>query len=44
MTELGTRCKNICRTGEGKNTIRFDRLTQVTPFQQHVFNLLEIQT
>jgi hypothetical protein len=44
LTELGTRCKNICRTGEGKNAIRFEQLTQATPFQQHVYNLLEIQT
>jgi hypothetical protein len=44
MTERGTRCKNSCRTGDGTSTIRFDQLTQVTPFQQHVFNLLKIQT
>lgn len=44
LTELGTRCKNICRTGEGKNAIRFEQLTQATPFQQHVFHLLDIQT
>jgi transposase len=44
MTDLATRCKNTCRTGEGKNTIRFEQLTQPTPFQQHVFDLLEAYT
>lgn len=43
LTELATRCKNICRTGEGKTTIRFDQLTEPTPFQKHIFDLLEIK-
>ena len=43
LDELGTRCKNICRAGEGKNTIRFEQLTELSPFQQHVFDLLEIK-
>ena len=43
INELGTRCKNTCRTGEGKRTIRFEQLTEINPFQQHVFELLEIK-
>lgn len=43
LAELGTRCKNICRTGEGKNAIRFEQLTQPTPFQEHIFGLLELK-
>ncbi len=43
LTDLATRCKNICRTGEAKTMIRFDQLTEATPFQKHVFNLLEIE-
>ena len=41
--ELGTRCKNKCRAGEGKASVRFEQLTEVTPFQQHVFGLLELK-
>jgi hypothetical protein len=44
LTELGTRCKNTCRTGEGKNVIRFEQLTEASPFHQHVLGLLEIKT
>ncbi|MHA1180664.1 MAG: IS1634 family transposase [Alphaproteobacteria bacterium] len=43
LTDLATRCKNICRTGEGNTTIRFEQLTQATPFQEHVFGLLGIK-
>lgn len=43
LVDLATRCKNICRTGEGKTTIRFDQLTEATPFQIHVFDLLGIK-
>jgi transposase len=43
MMELATRCKNICRTGEGKSTIRFDQLTEITHFQKFVFDLLGIK-
>jgi transposase len=42
LKDLATRCRNTCRTGEGKATIRFDLLTELTPFQAHVFELLEI--
>lgn len=40
IAHLGTLCRNTCRTGDGKTTLRFDRLTEPTPFQAHVFNLL----
>ena len=43
LIDLATRCKNICRTGEGKTMIRFDQLTEATPFQKHVFDLLGIK-
>lgn len=43
LKDLATRCRNTCRTGDGKATIRFDQLTELTPFQAHVFELLEIK-
>jgi len=43
LMDLATRCKNICRTGDGKNTIRFEQLTEPSPFQEHVFDLLDIK-
>jgi hypothetical protein len=42
LKNLATRCRNTCRTGEGKTRIQFDQLTEPTPFQSHVFNLLEL--
>jgi transposase len=43
LQNLATRCKNTCRSGEGKKTIRFNQLTEATPFQSHVFKLLELK-
>ena len=43
LRDLATRCKNTCRAGEGKTAIRFEQLTEVTPFQEHVFGLLELK-
>jgi len=43
LTDLATRCKNTCRTGEAKSTIRFEQVTELTPFQAHVFDLLGIK-
>jgi hypothetical protein len=40
LRELSTRCRNTCRAGAGKATVRFDQLTEPTPFQQHVLSLL----
>ena len=44
LTDLATRCKNTCRAGEGKTAIRFEQLTEVTPFQEHVFGLLGLSS
>ena len=43
LTDLGTRCKNTCRAGEGKTAIHFEQLTEVTPFQDQVFGLLGLK-
>ncbi len=43
LTDLATRCKNTCRTGEGKTRLHFEQLTEPTPFQQHVFGLLGLK-
>ena len=43
LTDLATRCKNTCRAGQGKTAVRFEQLTELTPFQAHVFDLLGIK-
>lgn len=43
IADLGTRCKNVCRAGEGKTAIRFEQITEPTDFQRHVFDLLELK-
>jgi len=43
LTDLATRCKNTCRAGDDKTAVRFDQLTEPTPFQQHVFRLLGLE-
>ena len=43
LADLATRCKNTCRTGQGKTLIRFEQVTEATPFQEHVFNLLGLR-
>ena len=43
LTDLATRCKNRCRTGEAKTEIHFEQVTEATPFQEHVVNLLGIK-
>ena len=43
FADLSTRCRNTCRAGAGKNTLRFEQLTEPTPFQQHVFGLLGLK-
>ena len=44
LQELGTRNKNICRVNaqeaEGAFPFHFEDITEPTPFQQHVFDLL----
>lgn len=44
LGELATQCKNTCRAGEGKTELRFERITEATPFQAHVFELLQVKT
>jgi hypothetical protein len=43
LADLATRCKNTCRTGQGKTLIRFEQVTEATPFQKHVFSLLRLK-
>lgn len=43
LAELATRCRNTCRAGQGKTLLRFEQLTEPTPFQRHVFELLELK-
>jgi len=43
LEELAIRCKNTCRVGEGKTMMPFEQLTELTPFQEHVFGLLAIK-
>ena len=43
LNDLGTRCKNTCRAGQDKTAMRFEQLTELSPFQQHVFELLELK-
>ena len=43
LENLATRCRNTCRTGEGKTVLRFEQLTELTTFQKHVFDLLELK-
>jgi transposase len=40
MKKLGTRCRNKCRAGNDKMHATFYELTEPTPFQAHVFQLL----
>ena len=44
LDELATRCKNTCRSGQGANTTRFNQVTEFTPFQRHVHELLELKS
>lgn len=43
LIDLSTRCRNTCRAGQGKQTLRFDQLTEPTPFQEHVLGLLKLK-
>ena len=43
LADLATRCRNTCRAGQDKNTLRFEQLTEPTPFQEHVLDLLELK-
>lgn len=43
LAELATRCRNTCRAGKGAQSLHFDQLTEPTPFQEYVFELLELK-
>jgi transposase len=43
MEDLATRCKNLCRVGQGKDAARFTTVTEPTEFQRHVFGLLGLR-
>lgn len=43
MDELTTRCKNICRVGEGKEAMCFTMLIEPMDFQRHVLDLLGLK-
>ena len=43
LDNMATRCRNTCRTGQGRTVLRFEQLTELTPFQKHVFDLLELK-
>lgn len=44
LAEMATRCKNTCRTGQGKTRLHFEQVTEPTPFQKHVMELLAHKT
>ena len=43
LADLATRCRNTCRAGGGKHVLRFEQLTEPTPFQEHAFALLGLK-
>ena len=43
LVDMGTRCRNTCRAGEGKKSATFQQLTEATPFQNKVFELLGLK-
>jgi transposase len=43
LAELATRCKNTCRAGEGKLAMHFEQITEPTPFQNRVYELLGVR-
>jgi len=44
IKNLGTRCRNRCRAGDDKAHVTFHEITQPTPFQTHIFELLDLKT
>jgi transposase len=44
LEDMATRCKNTCRVNEGKTAIRFEQVTESTPFQAHVLGLLGLKS
>lgn len=44
LRNLGTRSKNICRLGTGKTMIEFEKITELSPFQNKAFTLLGLKS
>ncbi len=42
LTDLGTLCRNKCWVGDSDTGITVNRLTEATPFQERVFELLNL--
>ena len=42
LTDLSTLCCNRCRMGDSDTGITVNRLTEATPFQERVFELLNL--
>ena len=42
LDELATRTRNTCQFGQGKETVRVELDAEMTPFQKHVFELLDV--
>lgn len=42
LDNLGTRCINSCGVANDSNIIRFQQITQPTPFQRYIFDMLGI--
>lgn len=43
LVALGTRCRKVCRSGEGKDAIRFTTVTEPTDYQRLVLKLLGLK-
>ena len=43
INNLGTRCRNQCRAGNDKTGVTFYQLTEPTPLQTHIFELLGLK-
>lgn len=41
LAELAKQCRNTCEFGEGKSTVRFTKLTELTPLHSEALRLLE---
>ncbi len=43
INKLGTRCRNRCRAGNAKAHVTFHEVTEPTPLQTHIFELLGLE-
>ena len=44
LEHMGTLCRNTCYSGKGKTRIEFERDTDLTPLQDHIFGLIKEYT